>query len=434
MNKVKVSVVVAAYNEEKHITKCLNSLVNQTFYKYMEIIVVDDGSIDNTWKICKEYAKKYDNVHVYHEANKGQGLAREYGLHYAHGEYIGFTDADDWDQKEMFEEMYNFAHKNKNDIVVCDVHKIYAEKNYETSLHSLPESSNNISIGKYIKEGLNNAYLHNKLFVSTIWKKYHFKNMVYEDLDLVLTIISYAKKIGYIQKPFYNYYKHANSTTSSYTNPRLFDIFKAYQDVMKDINPKYFDEAGYQVATRILRNMNTPGFIYYKADFVELINKLKYAFIHNPEIYNDNKNKSILYYLDRKTVPNVIISNNDIDKSWIKMGNSPAIYIEENIGDELNYLYNHGGLLIKGNWTITSPYDYLRYKDCVIWKDNCNYVLSCRPYSLLISKLLKSIKSKNYSDIALRNLIFKNDNNLLSDFQLIDLKNISSMIQIQNKN
>lgn len=111
MSNIKVSVVVAAYNEEKNISKCLESLVNQTFYKYMEIIIVDDGSIDNTLNICKKYEQKYNNLHVYHEINKGQGLAREYGLKKSHGEYIGFTDADDWDQEDMFEQMYLFAKK-----------------------------------------------------------------------------------------------------------------------------------------------------------------------------------------------------------------------------------------------------------------------------------------------------------------------------------
>lgn len=253
--------------------------------------------------------------------------------------------------------------------------------------------------------------------------------MVYEDLDLVLTILSYAHKVGYIQKPFYNYYKHSNSTTSTYNNPRLYDIFKAYQDVMKDINPKYFNEAGYQVATRILRNMNTPGFIYYKADFVELINKLKYAFINNPEIYYDNKNKSILHYLNVKTVPNILLSTTNIDKSWKEMGNSPVIYNKGDLYNELNFLYNHGGIFIKGIWKLNSPYGYLRYKDCVIWKDKNNYILSCTSFSLLIDKLMKGLAKKG--DIDLSSILSREDNNLLSDFTILKYKDITSKVQFK---
>lgn len=105
----KISVIVAAYNEEKKLPRALNSLVNQTLGSELEIIVVDDGSNDNTWNICQQYQQHYSNIRTFHEENPEQGQAREYGISFARGEYIGFTDADDEATPNMFKSMCQFT-------------------------------------------------------------------------------------------------------------------------------------------------------------------------------------------------------------------------------------------------------------------------------------------------------------------------------------
>lgn len=428
--KPSVSIIVAAYNEDKNISRALESLVNQTL-RSIEIIVIDDGSSDNTWKICQQYQKLYNNVYAYHEKNKGQGLAREYGISLSHGEYIGFTDADDWVESNMYKEMYDFAKDNNEEVVACDVHKIWKETGKETKIHSMPHTSSHIDVGKYIKEGIDNAYLHNKIWKRNIWSKYHFKDMVYEDLDISLTILSNIKKMGYIQKAFYVYNKHSNSTTTSYNNPRLFDIFNAYYDILKTINPKYYDEAIYQITTRILRNMDTPGFIYYKADFIELIKKISSSFSNNKEICDDLKNSRIFYLLRKKTLPNILISNNTLNSSWIKMGNNPYVYVEENIKKTLLFLYQHGGIFIHGDIIINSPYDYLRSETQSIYFDNNNYMIAANKFSPLTFYILDKLNSGiNLKKIM--NEVISNDtvNCLNSDTKIFNKNNIKHYLKI----
>lgn len=117
----KVSVVIPVYNAEKYLRECFDSLVNQTI-KEIQIIAVDDGSKDKSSDICKEYRDKYSNFEYYYKENGGSASARNYGLDYATGEYIGFVDADDWVEPHMYEKLYNVAKDNYNtDIVFCRV-------------------------------------------------------------------------------------------------------------------------------------------------------------------------------------------------------------------------------------------------------------------------------------------------------------------------
>ena len=105
--KIKVSVIVPVYNVEKFIDKCLNSLVKQSL-KEIEIIVVNDGTKDNSQKIIDKYVKKYpDKIKSYIKENGGQGSARNYGLKKATGEYIGYVDSDDFVEKDMYKKLYN---------------------------------------------------------------------------------------------------------------------------------------------------------------------------------------------------------------------------------------------------------------------------------------------------------------------------------------
>ena len=115
----KVSVIVPVYNTEKYLEKCLNSLVQQTLDE-IEIIVVDDGSPDNSQAIISKYAEQYPNKIIsLKKKNGGLGDARNFGLEYAAGEFIGFVDSDDWVDTKMYETMYKEA-INGYDIVLCD--------------------------------------------------------------------------------------------------------------------------------------------------------------------------------------------------------------------------------------------------------------------------------------------------------------------------
>lgn len=119
MERVKVSIIVPVYNSGLYLTKCLDSLITQTL-KDIEIILVNDGSKDNSGNICDDYAKKDRRIKVIHQQNQGQTIARINGLKASNGEYIHFVDSDDWLDSSMEEKMHELAINADADIVTCD--------------------------------------------------------------------------------------------------------------------------------------------------------------------------------------------------------------------------------------------------------------------------------------------------------------------------
>jgi glycosyltransferase involved in cell wall biosynthesis len=123
---IKISVIVPIYNMEKYLEKCLDSLLSQTLEE-IEIICVDDGSKDASPEILKRYAEKSAKIISLRKENGGLSDARNYGLPYATGEYIGYLDSDDFVDTDMYEIMYNKAKEQGSDIVECNLHHTYQD-------------------------------------------------------------------------------------------------------------------------------------------------------------------------------------------------------------------------------------------------------------------------------------------------------------------
>lgn len=123
MNQKKISVVIPAYNVEKYIKECLDSILNQTFQDF-EIIIVNDGSTDNTLQILRQYEQEYsDKVRVFDQENGGQSNARNNAFQYVTGKYLTYIDADDYILKDYLEKLYNCAENEKADLVICSYEK-----------------------------------------------------------------------------------------------------------------------------------------------------------------------------------------------------------------------------------------------------------------------------------------------------------------------
>lgn len=102
----KISIIIPIYNVEQYLPQCLDSIINQT-YKNLEIILINDGSTDNSGKICDNYAKVDNRIHVFHKKNEGVSSARNLGLEKCTGDFIGFVDPDDFIELNMYELLYN---------------------------------------------------------------------------------------------------------------------------------------------------------------------------------------------------------------------------------------------------------------------------------------------------------------------------------------
>lgn len=278
---IKVSVIVPVYNTSKYLPKCLDSLVNQTL-KDIEIIVVDDGSSDDSVNIICDYQKKYDNIKAFFIEHLGRSGARNVGIDKASGKYIGFVDSDDYVDLNMFELLYKKANNNY-DIVLCDLYEenekkiSYMSGGLQFDLNSKNEVKENMV---YL-----NTTLCNKIYKANIVKNNKFNNdMFFEDVDFLYRMFLKVGKIGVVDKQLYHYYSRINSATNNTDNwVKLFDsldyVLKYYKDKKED--KKYFYELEYFYVKHVLgsiinnysKNRDFKEYIIFVRKTIKKINK-----------------------------------------------------------------------------------------------------------------------------------------------------------------
>ncbi len=125
---MKISVVIPVFNTERYLRECVDSLITQTIFEAMELILVDDGSSDGSPQICDEYAGNFDNITVIHKQNAGVSAARNIGIDVARGDFIGFVDSDDTVYPDMYALLYGAAEKTGADMVFCGIEHPYPDK------------------------------------------------------------------------------------------------------------------------------------------------------------------------------------------------------------------------------------------------------------------------------------------------------------------
>lgn len=211
MTNLKLSIIVPIYNVEKYLTKCLNSLVNQTL-KEIEIICVDDGSTDNSLNILKEFAKKDIRIKVYTQQNSGQSVARNVAIKNATGEYLGFVDSDDWVDLDYFEKLYNVAKEYSCDIACAGF------KRCGKFISSIRKSYDKVKIYENINDKVfvdkvpEHNYLWNKIYKRDKWFFKFCEGRIFEDVEILVKILFYLGKMATVPNTYYNYRKNPNST------------------------------------------------------------------------------------------------------------------------------------------------------------------------------------------------------------------------------
>lgn len=199
-----VSIIVPMYNVASYLVKCIESIVNQT-YRNIEIILVDDGSSDNTKKICDKWLDIDDRIRYIYQNNQGLGPARHTGINNSKGEYIAFVDSDDWVSKDFVEKMLFEAESQKADLVICNFYSVYDEDVVQANVN-IGNSDQFATIGDRIKSIKSNS-IWKTLTKRTLWTDYKIvmPALPYEDLASFPLLVAMSKKIAAVEEPLYFY-------------------------------------------------------------------------------------------------------------------------------------------------------------------------------------------------------------------------------------
>lgn len=240
----KLSIIVPVYNVEKYLPKCLESLIKQTL-KDIEIICVNDGSMDNSLAILKEFASRDSRIRIIDNQHQGVAKTRNTGIEQSTGEYIGFVDSDDYIDIDFFEKLYNSATKSNSDIAIASILKHKNFFNIYNAKYTKEETAITIQDKIKLCEDKKHFFFYawNKIYHSGFIKENNIKfseGQIYEDVMFAIKALYYSNKIISVYGTKYHYIEHENSLTKykDKTGEKEHDLIKAYSELQEFCNSK----------------------------------------------------------------------------------------------------------------------------------------------------------------------------------------------------
>ena len=231
-----ISIIIPVYNMERYLHKCIDSILCQT-YRNLEILLIDDGSTDDSPRICDLYKDKDSRVVVLHKENGGQASARNLGLKKAQGAYIGFVDSDDWIHPEMYQTMLAGALESEADIVLCGRSIVDEQGESLGTLFTydrpfeIPQAE---AVRRFLLyDGMDTASW-DKLFKKEILEGLEYPlGYVCEDLPFIYYAVSRAKKLYHVGRPLYYYLCRNNSTSHAVFSDKTYGLV-LYSDLIRN--------------------------------------------------------------------------------------------------------------------------------------------------------------------------------------------------------
>ncbi|MBR3167064.1 MAG: glycosyltransferase [Erysipelotrichaceae bacterium] len=301
-----LSIIVPVYNVEKYLDTCLTSLVNQTLENY-EILVINDGTKDNSQDIIDKYVEKYpEKVFSFIKENGGLSDARNFGIERANGKYISFIDSDDSIDMNYYKDMIDLAEKDGLDLVVADLEYVWENNEKEPMLKEGLNAKVNPDVHKALF--LSPLSVCNKLFRKDLFDSLDlsfYKGLWYEDIPVALLYCANAKKIGRITSGKYYYLQRSASILGSGYSPKMYDIFTIFEKVIaafkeKGLYETYHDELEYLFIEHFLiygafRFLRTQHYQELMPKAFEFVKSYFPNYRHNPYISTlGSKNRAFL--------------------------------------------------------------------------------------------------------------------------------------------
>ena len=281
---IKVSIIIPVWNAEKYISKCLDSLINQTL-KDIEIICVNDGSTDNSLNVLKEYSRKDPRIKIINQQNQGQSVARNNAMDVAQGEFIGFCDNDDWVSKNYFEDLYKSAIDNKADIAATpNVFYVDPVTNKITKKNTGIESREQF-ISDRGKVVITTGLQWNKIYKADFLKRNNIRcttiRVAAEDNYFTVQAMMYCHKISVETKAEYYFYRRTNATSNLTKTKKDFCVVDLYKSIDKLIQESSLDENDKESWLNVLKKRKTGDLslfynemeVIYKDDFKKYVAK-----------------------------------------------------------------------------------------------------------------------------------------------------------------
>lgn len=245
---VKLSIIIPVFNVEKYIEKCLQSVFAQDVSSdEYEVIVVDDGTLDNSMVIVEDFAKEQSNLKIIRQSNQGLSAARNTGLNNALGEYIWFIDSDDWVEGNCLKEIFSLLNTYQAQVFVTPLKSINEINNeIKTNFFIGCKSIRFCSGIDFLKAGINTAPVQLYIFDRFFLQKYNLEFMYgvfHEDLEFVPRMLYFTKQVCIINKSFYNYLIRVNgSITSEFSLKRCYDLILIINSLNEFVKTKKLNQ------------------------------------------------------------------------------------------------------------------------------------------------------------------------------------------------
>lgn len=322
---LKLSVIIPIYNVAEHLERSLESILMQNYSNY-EIILVNDGSTDNSGEICEDYRSKHAHIKVIHQKNQGSGVARNIGMDIAKGEYLFFCDPDDYLNKHFFKAIDKYI-KNEPEIIIFSYWDVYERKDGLKQKELVSNESDYLINRTEFREAFADLFSKNMLY--TLWNKVYnteflFKHQIRfqeismgQDTRFNLEVYPHVSKVQLVKEPYYNYVKgRSDSSTTKYrenrTDLQLEEVrllegvlkqFNQKEDVLiKTIKRKILLENSHRIAVSGLskkRKIELINQILSKEEFQEIIFDKKEKQSLSLRLFKNNRVKT---YLALKTI------------------------------------------------------------------------------------------------------------------------------------
>lgn len=400
--KKSISVIVPVYNAEKTLKRCLDSLIKQT-YTNLEIVCVDDCSVDNSFEILNEYANKDSRIKVFrNDVNKGVGYTRQKGLDVSTSEYIMWCDADDWYELSMCKKMINAMLKYDVDMVECSYKYVDVGDCSERVLKErfIPLAGNKKKkLDLYICFS-QRKMLWNKMFKRSIIDKWKLKipNInLFEDIVFCFLYLIRSETIYFLNEKLYNYVRHSNSTMTKEVTSHPYLLFKEFM-VFKLV----FD---------FVRKHNWKDKFY-------ICNELYYSYLNNLYFMNDNFiiiSKNVISgtisrvlsqnskYFPIKMNVFFAVDNNYVEQLYVAI---KSILTNAYLEDMFNFYILDGGISRRNKKLLSklqskkANIEYLKVDNSLFesFPENIDYITKATYFRFLIPQLKPSLKKCLYLD------------------------------------